>query len=146
MLLHLLSTFLLSSLFGRPLAIRFALCYRTVVCPVCPLPSQPSVLTVTLVYCDQTVGRIKMPLGTQVALGPGQTVLDGKSASPKKGLSPLQFSAHACCGQTAGWTKMPLGTKVALCPDNIVLDGELAAPKKGHTPFNFRPMSVVANG
>ena len=36
---------------------RFALCYRSVVCPVC--------LPVTLVYCGQTVGRIKMKLGMQ---------------------------------------------------------------------------------
>jgi len=36
---------------------RFALCYRTVVMScVCP------VLSVTLVYCSQTVGRIKMKL------------------------------------------------------------------------------------
>jgi len=34
-------------------------------CPVCPA------LSVTLVYCGQTVGRIKMKLGTQVGLGPG---------------------------------------------------------------------------
>jgi len=35
-------------------------------CPVCP-----SVLAVTLVYCGQTVGWIKMKLGTKVGLGPG---------------------------------------------------------------------------
>jgi len=36
---------------------------------------------VTLVYCDQTVGRIKMKLGMQVGLGPGHIV----SAPPKRG-------------------------------------------------------------
>jgi len=39
------------------------------VCPVC--------LSVTLVYCGQTVGWIKMKLGVQVDLDPGHIVLDG---------------------------------------------------------------------
>jgi len=45
------------------------LCYQTVVCPVC--------LSVTLVYCGQTVRWIKKNLGKQVGLGPGHIVLDG---------------------------------------------------------------------
>jgi len=58
--------------------------------PVCP------VLSVTLVYCGQTVGRIKMKPGMQVGLGPGYIVLDGGPAPlPKKGAElPPQFSAH----------------------------------------------------
>jgi len=60
--------------FGRPFVKRFALCYQTIVCPVCPA------LSVTLVYCGQTVGRIKMKLGVQVGLGCGHTVLDGHPA------------------------------------------------------------------
>jgi len=55
--------------FGRPFVKRFALCYRSVVCL--------SRLSVTLVYCGQTVGWIKMPLGMEVGLGPGDIVLDG---------------------------------------------------------------------
>ena len=35
-----------------------------------------SVLSVTLVYCGQTVGWIKMKLGMPVGLGPGHIVLD----------------------------------------------------------------------
>jgi len=42
------------------------------------------VLSVTLVYCGQTVGRIKMKLGMLVGLGSGHIVLDGDSATPKK--------------------------------------------------------------
>jgi len=42
-------------------------------CPVC--------LSVTLVYCGQTVGWIKMPLGTEVGLSPGDIVLDRDPAS-----------------------------------------------------------------
>jgi len=80
--------------FGPPFVKRFALCYRTVVCPV---------LSVTLVYCGQMVGRIQMKLRLRVGLGPGHTVLDGDPGPPSfKGaqLSP-QFSAHICCGQLA---------------------------------------------
>jgi len=39
-------------------------------------------LSVTLVYCGQTVGWIKMKLGVQVGLGPDDFVLDGDPASP----------------------------------------------------------------
>jgi len=46
------------------------------VCPVCP------VLFLTLMYCDQTVGRIKTKLGKQVGLGPGHIVLDGDPGPP----------------------------------------------------------------
>jgi len=48
-----------------------------------------SVLSVTLVYCGQMVGWVKMKLGTEVSLGPGDTVLDGYVASrPQKGHNP----------------------------------------------------------
>jgi len=36
----------------------------------------------THVCCGQTAGRIKMPLGTELGLGPGDMVLDG---NPRKG-------------------------------------------------------------
>ena len=50
-----------------------------------------SVLSVTLVYCGQTVGWIKkMKLGMVVGLGQGHTVLDGDPAAPppKRGTAP----------------------------------------------------------
>ena len=53
-------------LLGRPFVKRFVLCYWTVVCL--------SVLSVTLVYCSQTVGWINMPLGMEVGLRPGHIV------------------------------------------------------------------------
>jgi len=83
------------------------------------------------VCCGQTAGCIKMPLGTEVGLGPGHIVLDGTLLPPKWGSSP-QFSAHVCCGQTAGWIKMPLGVEVGLSSGNIVLAGDPALPRKGH--------------
>jgi len=71
-------------IFGRSFVKRFALCYRTVVCV--------SLCLVTLVYCGQTAGWIKMPLGAEVGLGPGHIVLDGDPAAHRKGhISPFYF-------------------------------------------------------
>ena len=76
-------TFAVVSL-GHRYKYRFALCYGTVVL---------SVLSVTLVYCGQTVGWIKKKLGMEVGLGLSHLVLDP---------SPFpQFSAHVHYGQTA---------------------------------------------
>ena len=66
--------------FGRRFVKRFALCYRTVV-----LSCLSVCLSVTLVYCGQTVGYIKMKLGMDVGLGPDHIVLDRGLASPQKG-------------------------------------------------------------
>ena len=94
-----------------------------------------------------TAGCIKMPLGMEVGLSPGDFVLDGNPTPlPEKGRSP-QFLAHVYYGQTAAWIKMPLGTEVGFGPDEIVLDGDPAPPslKRGQSPLpNFRPMSIVA--
>jgi len=77
-----------------PVSLSVCLC----VCPV---------LSLTLVYCGQTVGWIKMKLGMQV----GQIVLDGDPAPhPQKGHN-LQFSAHLCCCQVVGWIMTPLGRR-----------------------------------
>jgi len=73
--------------FGRPFVktVRLMLSDR---CPVC-LSSLSCLfaLPVTLVYCGQTVGWIKMKLGMEVGLGPGHIVLDGDPV-PAKGHSP----------------------------------------------------------
>jgi len=44
-------------------------------------------------YCGQTAGWIKMALGMELGLGPGDFVLDGDPAapSPKRGLESPQF-------------------------------------------------------
>jgi len=64
-------------------------------CPVC--------LYATLVYCGQSVGWIKMPLGMEVGLGPGGTVLDGDPASPmERGTAAATlFGPLACSGTVA---------------------------------------------
>ena len=80
-------------------------------CPVCLY-----CLSVTLVYCDQTIGWFKMTIDMQVGLGPGHIVLDGDpDPLPSKGHSP-QFSAHICCRQMAGWIKMPSSSAIAEGP------------------------------
>jgi len=53
-----------------------------------PLSCLPS-MSVTLMYCGQMVGWIKMPLGTEVSLDPGNIVLDGDPALPQKGAQQL---------------------------------------------------------
>jgi len=77
---------------------RFALCYQTVALSVL------SCLSVKLVYCGQTVGWIKMPLGREIGLDPGDIVLDGDPAppSPPKG------------GGTADLTFRPMSIVVKL--------------------------------
>ena len=70
---------------------RFALFYRTVLC-----------LSVTLVYCGQTVGWIRMPIGMKVGLGPGHIMLDGDSAPPRKGLLGLRFNCALLGGFAIG--------------------------------------------
>jgi len=85
------------------------------------------------VYCGQTAGWIKIPLGTEVNLGPGDVVLDGVT------------DLHVYCGQTAGCIKILPGTEVDLGPGHIALDGSPAPPRKGHRPSpSFRPVSIVA--
>jgi len=87
------------SVFGRPFLKQFALCYRTVfLClSVCP------VLSVTLVYCGQTVSWIKMKLGMDVGLGPGHIVVDGDPASPQKGGTTLPPIFAPCLLWPNGW-------------------------------------------
>ena len=74
-----------------------------------------------------------MPLGREVGLGPGDSVLNGNPTSPlqKGGTAAPHFSVHVCCGQTARWIKVPLGANVGLGPGHIVLDGDPAPPKRG---------------
>jgi len=100
-----------------------------------------SVLSVTMVYCGQRVGRIKIKLGMQVGLGPCHTVLNGDPTPPKRGKPPIFDQIR--CGQRVGWIKMPLGMEVDLGPGDFVLDGDPAPLQKGGTAPNFRPMSTV---
>jgi len=57
----------------------------------------------SLTYCGQTLGCIKMPLGKEVGLGPGDVVLDGDSATPLKGAQhhPHTLFGSLCYGTVA---------------------------------------------
>jgi len=73
----------------------------------------------------------KMPLGTEVGLGPDDIVLEGDPAPlPKKAAEPPpQFWAHVYCDQTSGWIKMALSTEVGLFPAHIVFSFESSCRK-----------------
>ena len=81
-------------LYGQLFVKWFTLCYRTVVLFVCP------VLSLAFVYCSQTAGWIRMPLGTEVGLGPGHIVLHRDPAPPteRSTAAPrlLQFTDAGC--------------------------------------------------
>ena len=51
-------------------------------------------------YCGQTVGWIKMPLGTEVGFGPADIVLDGAQLPTKMGTTPPLFGP-LCTGTVA---------------------------------------------
>ena len=68
-------------LFERPFTKRFALCHRTL--SVLFVLSVLSV-SVTLVYCGQTVGWIKMPLSTEVGFGLGDNVFTDPAPPPPR--------------------------------------------------------------
>ena len=77
---------------------------------------------------------IKMPLGMEVSLGPGDFVLDGDPSlpSPKSGWSPLQKIFGPCLLWPNGrWIEMALDMEVGLNPGDFVLDGDTAPSQKG---------------
>jgi len=93
-----------------------------------------SVLSVTLVYCGQTVQRIKMKLGMQVGLGPDNIVL-GEDPAPLTQrdiapiFSPYLLRPNACMDQDA--TRHGARPR----PRRLCLDGDPALlPKKGAEP------------
>jgi len=59
------------------------------------------VFSVTLVYCDQTVGSIKMKLSMEVGLCPGHIMLDEDTPHPKKGTASQIFGP--CLLWPNGW-------------------------------------------
>ena len=61
--------------------------------PRLPLPQRGTApnLFSAHVCCGQMVGWIKMPLGMEVDLGPGDIVLDGDPSPPNKGTAPPTF-------------------------------------------------------
>jgi len=142
--------------FWQPFVKRFTLCYQSV-CHVCNIGvlwpkgwmDQEETWHAAYVCCDQMAGCIKMPLGMEVGLGPGDFPLDGDPTppSPRRQQSPHQFSAHVCCSKTAWWMKMAFGVEVSLGPGHTVLDGDPAhIPKKrDRDPQIFCPFLLWPN-
>jgi len=84
-------------------------------------------------YCGQTAGCIKMPLGMEVGLSPGDFVLDGDQPHPsQKRAEPPIFGLrllwpNGCMDKDATW----YGGR----PRDIVLDRDPALPPlKGRSP------------
>jgi len=78
-----------------------------------PLSCLSVCLSVTLVYCGQTVAWMKMKLGTEVGIGPGHIVLDGEAAHPQRGTAPSGSPSN-----NVAWAEVYLRTKWHLNPSN----------------------------
>ena len=105
-----------------------------------------SCLSVTLVYCGQTVGRVKMKLGMQVGLGPGHIVLDGDPAPPPPKGSPPIFGPYLL--QPNGWIDQDATWyRDRPRPRRLCLRRVPRPPPQkgdGASPRNFRPIFIVA--
>jgi len=105
-----------------------------------------SCLSVTFVYCGQTVGWIKMKLATQVGLGLATLYQMGTHlSSPKRGRSPTMFGPYllwpnGLMDQDATWH----GGRSRPRPH---VDGDPdPTPPKGVEPPIFGPWLLSPNG
>jgi len=112
--------------------VRPMLSYRRPVCPVL------SVLSVTLMYSGQMVGRIKMKLGMQVGLGPGHIVLDGDPAlPPSKGGGAPNFRPISVVAKLLDGSRCHLVWRKDSAQATLCQMGPSSSPQK-------RPISIVA--
>jgi len=108
------------------------------VCPVC--------LSVTFVHCGQTVGRIKMKLGTQVGLGLRDIVFDMDPATLEKKAHPPHPIFCSCLLWPNGWMDENAawyGSRLRLRP-HCTRRGPSSRERSTAAPPSFRPMSIVA--
>jgi len=68
-----------------------------------PSPKRGTAPKFWLVYRGQTPGWIKMPLGTEVGLGPGDIVLDGDLAPSKRATAPCPQIFSPCLLWPNSW-------------------------------------------
>jgi len=94
-------------------------------------------------YCGQTAGCIKMPLGMEIGLQPGDFVLDGDPAPFPKGGGAPQFFGPCLLwmNQDGTWH----GGRPWSSP-HCTRWGHNSPPPKGGRVLNFRPIFIVANG
>jgi len=95
---------------------------------------------------------IKIPVGVEVGLGPGDCVRWGRHSPLQEGGGtppPKKKIGRVYCGQTAGLIKMVLGTEVGLSTGDFVLDGDPApSPQNWPKPSSaiFGPFLLRTNG
>jgi len=68
------------------------------------------------VYCGQRAEWIKMPLGTEVRLGPDDILLDGEPAPRFQKGDGAPILGPCVLRQMVGWIKLALGMQVGLVP------------------------------
>jgi len=87
-------------------------------------------------YCGQTAGCVKMPLGTDVGLSPGDFVLDGDPVHlPKSGRSPQNFRPMFIVSKRLDGSRCHLVRRYRRGSRDSVLDGHPAPlPTKGVEP------------
>jgi len=105
--------------FGRPLQVTVRRMTRTIL-------SVLSILSVTLVYYGQTVEWIRIALGMEIGLGPGDIVLDGTQIPTERSTSAPSnfFSGPVYCGQTVAHLMLTCDT-VSAQPNSITLFASL---------------------
>jgi len=124
----------------------------TVCKPVRPMISDPlsvlsvslSVLSVTLVYCGQTVEQIKMKLGMQVDLD--HNALDGDPVPPERGTP--HFRPMSVAAKWLNGLKCHLVWRYASAQATLCYMGTQLSPQKRAQPppANFRPCLLWPNG
>ena len=96
------------------------------------------------VHCGQTPGCIKMPLGVEVGLSPGDCVRWGPSPSPKRGQSPSPIFGPCLlwlnCWMDQDGTWHGGGT---WSRPHCARWGPSSPPIKGGRASNFRPIFIV---
>ena len=92
------------------------------------------------VYCGQTAAWIKMPLGTEVGLGPGDILLDGDLAppSPKRGQSSLpNFRPMSIVAKLLDGSRWHLAWRWALVQAHCARWGYSFLPQKRDRAHQF---------
>ena len=109
-------------------------------------PPPPTKKNSTHVYCGQTAGWMKLVLGMEVGLSPGDFVLDGDPAPfPKRGAKLPQIFGP-CLMRPNGWVD-EAGTWHGGRPQPsrfCVRWGPSPPPPKGGYAPNFLPISILA--
>jgi len=120
---------------------------KTVCGSTSPYAIRPlSVLSVTLVYCGQTTGWIKIKLGLRVGLGPGHIVLNGDPAPPsKKGGRVPHFWPMSIVAKRLDGSRWHLARRWPRSRPHCARWGFSSPPKKGAPPI-FGPFLLWPNG